>query len=181
MKHHIAILIAAGALALFPFGCATHSNNNTTPPSVADAQSMVSASHSAPATAASPSLFAKVKAWWSGPSPAVAALRAETSGLLKTAVFAAGKDRIAGANWADSAAAGIYAARDQIAADPSQLNLLLGTFLPVDATWTPVIDSLVVKLLCGQLNTASDRRAALDAIAQTLNATAAAQRANQSQ
>lgn len=185
MKHYRIILCIAAALALFPFellsGCA-HSNPNTTAPAtVATVQPpQTGMSQPAPAaTAASAGFFAKVKAWWNSPSPAVAAIKTETASLLKTAVFAAGKDKLAGANWADSAAAGIYAARDQIAADPTQLNALLGNYLPANSTWTTVIDGLVSRLITGQLNTADQRRAALDGIAQTLTTTAATQRAAQ--
>ena len=172
------ILLATAAL----FAIAACTTTQNTPPAKASSGTapVVSAPASpATATAVAPSLFAKLKAWWSSDSAAVAALKAETSSLLKSAVFAAGKDKLAGANWADSAAAGIYAARDLIAKDPTQLNKLLGTALPVNQTWTTVIDGLVSKLLTGQLATASQRSAALDGIAQTLNASAASARTGQ--
>ena len=110
---------------------------------------------------------------------AVKAVETETESLLKTFVFTAASDKLAGANWSDSAAAAIYASQGQLAADPTGLNALLGTFLPANSTWTPVIDGLVSKLISGGLNTKAERIAALSAAAQTFNAQAATARAAQ--
>ena len=111
-------------------------------------------------------------------TPVGQAVAAQTQTLLTKFVFAAGADKLTGANWSDSAAAGIYAAQTELAENPLALNTMLGTFLPVDSSWTAVIDGLVCRLIKGDLNTKAERVAALNAIAQTLNTSAAAARSS---
>jgi len=119
--------------------------------------------------------WSKVKGWFvsAEKSPAVAAVKAEAAKLLQTFVFTAAEKKLTGANWADAASAAIYASETQIVNDPTQLNALLGNYLPANSTWTPVIDGLVSKLLSGGLNTKAQRIAAVEGIAATLTTTAA--------
>jgi len=123
--------------------------------------------------------WSKIKGWFvsAEKSPEVVATKAEAAKLLKTFVFTGGEKMLTGANWADAFSAAIYADETAIINDPTQLNAMLGPYLPANSQWTPVVDGLVSKLLSGQLNTKAQRIAAVEGIAATLTTTAATARA----
>ena len=176
MKFHHILL---STLALFAVVALSACSTITPAQSASDATMICGPGTTNPTVGANPSLWTRIESWFvsAEKSPAVAAIKAQTEALLQKFVFTSGAKKLTGASWADSFSAGIYASENELADNPILLNTFLGTFLPPDTQWTPVIDRLVAQLISGQLNTKAQRIAALESIAATLNAQAAAQRA----